>query len=545
MGYSGDSESQVVMDTYREVYDVDNMHHIDHYNDNNNNNNDNDDNDKLDNDSKFSGSGNNSNNGTYLPDSPKRTVSLDEFTIETDIDVASLSSVQRVEFEGEIIMLENRNIFQNNKIKLQMVAAMISLFLIGLTDQVIGSLMEYILNEYNIDRVQISYLFVAQFCGYIPASMFNNYFMGKFGLHIMYSSSCFFVLIPSFLFFIKAPYFLLPICSICIGWSFGTIDCVLNSFVGSLDYSNELLGIMHSMYGFGCLVTPVLSISLIQRGMFWNQYYLLLLGTAFVNLIMAYAFFGNETAAKYRYLASSSHSNLNSDDNNNDNDDFDSNESLEPVMMETICNKYVFFYSIALFTYVGSELSVGVWLNNYLFRVQNVSEQNASYITSSYWLFMTLGRFFMGFFTGRYYKDKEIHAQVAYCFFVSLGCLGFWIFESSVKLQVICICISGWFVGPLFGTTIIIALKTLPKRFSLNGISLIAGFGGTGAAIIPSIMGYVSENFGSQNNDGTSDGAGLIYFPDVVFISFTVAAFLWLGFYLLNKHTFDSKIRLK
>lgn len=477
--------------------------------------------------------------------SPKSSLSLeqntlDEFNMEIDepADSGYFGSGKAVRFENETVIIENKNIFKNNKLKFQLAASMITLFLIGLADQVVGSLIECFLAEYHIDRVKISYLFFAQFCGYIPSSIFNNYLMGKYGIHKLYYSSCLIMCFTSSVFLIKAPYFFLPICSAFVGWCNGTFDCCLNYFIGSLDYSNELLGLMHSMYGVGCLLTPVLSIYLVKHGMPWNHFYFFLLGTAFINFLFAYFFFKNETSAKYRYVASIERK------SNSEDSDFAIEEQAEPTIIETVTNKYIMFYSVALFTYVGSELSVGIWLNNYLFRIQELTEERASVITSTFWLFMTLGRGVMGFFTGRYFKDREIHVIVIYCFIVAGGCLSFWICEFSVLLQTISICVAAWFVGPLFGTTIIIALKTLPKRYALHGISLIAGFGGTGAAIIPSIMGYIAENFGSTGGE-KADGAGLKYFPEVIFITFSAAAMLWFVFYMCNKRVFDAKIRLQ
>lgn len=481
--------------------------------------------------------------------SPKTSSSFDRSTLnEFNMDIEEpdetgyFGSGEVVRFENELVVLENKNIFKNPKLKFQLAASMGALFLIGLTDQVVGSLLEYFLAEYHIDRVKISYLFFAQFCGYIPSSIFNNYMMGKYGIHKLFYSSCLIMCVTSTFFFFKAPFFLLPICSVFIGWCNGTFDCCLNYFVGSLDYSNELLGIMHSMYGMGCLITPVFSIYLIQHGMAWNHYYIFLFGTAFVNFLLAYFFFKNETSAKYRYVAS-----LERKNNSEDSEflgELGLEDQSEPTIRETLANKYIIFYSVALFAYVGSELSVGVWLNNYLFRIQKLAEEKSSVITSTFWLFMTLGRGVMGFFTGRYFQDSEIHAIVIYCFVVAGGCLSFWICEFSVLLQTISICVAAWFVGPLFGTTIIIALKTLPKRYALHGISLIAGFGGTGAAIVPALMGYIAENFGATDGE-PADGAGLKYFPEVIFFTFSAAAMLWFVFYMSNKRTFDAKIRLR
>lgn len=479
-----------------------------------------------------------------------KAVPLSEFTMELEepIEHSDSKLFKRVEFEGHVVVLENRDITKSHKLKFQMLGAMLCLLFIGLCDQVIGSLIEYVLAEYQIDRVKISYLFMAQFCGYIPSSIFNNYLMGKYGLYKLYASSCIIGIFASIIYLLKLPYIFLPFSSVLFGWVNGTYDCCMNYFVGTLDYSNQLLGIMHSMYGVGCLITPVLSIYLVKHGMLWNHYYFFLIGTAFLNLLVAFFFFQNETSYKYRYVASNGIDTdvesveLEATSTANTNSFVE--EKGEPTMFETLTNKYIMVFSFLLFLYVGSELSVGIWLNNYLFRIKQVTEEKASYITSTFWFFMTLGRIFMGFYTGKYFEDTEIRACVVYSSMVSLSCVLFWFLQFSITLQVISICIAAWFLGPLFGTTIIIAIKTLPKRYSLNGISLIAGFGGTGAAIIPAVMGYISENVGSNLDGDENDGAGLVYFPQVISIAFTFSALCWLFLYLYYKRVFDQKLRL-
>lgn len=468
--------------------------------------------------------------------------SLDQFTIEDDDISSDIQTTygRKIIFNGHTVILDNQNIFKNHKLKFQMLASMLALFLIGLTDQAIGSLIEHFLDFYKIDRIKLSYLFVAQFCGYIPSSFMNNFLMAKFGLYNMYWTSCVITMLVALIYFMKLPYPYLVFASVGFGWTNGTLDCCMNYFVGTLDYSNELLGLMHSFYGVGCLITPSLSVFLIQRGMPWSRYYLILMGVGLLNLVLALSLFKNETNYKYRYLLDQAN---NPDVGSRESSNLE-NTSLasksEPSMYETMLNKYIAFYSLSLFLYVGSELSVGVWLNNYMFKVHRLTEDKASFIVSTFWFWMTFGRFVLGIFTGRYFVDNEARAIVAYCWFVALGCCGFWIFEANVLLQTIFISIAGFFVGPIFGTTIIIAIKTLPKRYSVSGISLIAGLGGTGAAIIPSIMGYISE----QGSVNPGDGAGLIYFPEMISITFASCAAVWLAFYVINKGTFDAKKRL-
>lgn len=440
------------------------------------------------------------------------------------------SDVVMITGKGVSPFESNKNIFGNTKLKFQLLASFISLMIIGLLDQVMGSVIEYVMVDYQITRVEISYIILAQFCGYIPSSIFNSYCMARFGVFNLYLISCILLCCCCMSYIMKIPFPLLVINSIFIGWCNGTLDCCLNFFVGSLDYSNELLGLMHAMYGVGCLIAPILSIKLINIGWKWNHFYFIILSCAFTNLILVLLFYRDETSGKYKYAI------LNDNENDSNEDD---EEGQLPSTMEILKNRHVQFYSFSLFVYVGAELSVGVWMFNYLFRIRSVSELHSSYITSSFWFFMTLGRAILGILTGQWFEGIEIKAIMIYCSIVSLGYILFAIgaMWDNLKLQIGSIWIAGFFVGPLFGTTIIIAFKTLPKRLSVGGISLIAGFGGMGAAIIPSFMGFISEMLGEN-------GAGLKYFPVLVVVMFTLAAILWIGYYFKYKEIFNNRCRL-
>lgn len=452
--------------------------------------------------------------------------------------VATRATIQKPEDESygefESVRLSEKNVFGNTKLKFQLLASFISLMIIGLLDQVLGSVIEYVMVDYGINRVQISYIILAQFCGYIPSSVFNSYWMSRLGVFKLYMAACGILCVCCMSYIVKIPFPLLVLNSVFIGWCNGTLDCCLNFFVGSLEHSNQLLGLMHAMYGVGCLISPVLSIRLINLGWAWNQFYYIILGCAFTNLVLVVVFYREETAEKYRRAV------LNEDGTAAGAAGASgASGSGLPGTLEIVRNKHVLFYAGALFVYVGGELSVGVWMFNYLYRIRKVAETHASYITSSFWLFMTLGRALLGIFTGQWFEGREIRAIMVYCVLVAMG---FSVFAlgavwDNLSLQIGAVWVAGFFVGPLFGTTIIISLKTLPERLSVGGISLIAGFGGMGAAIVPSLMGFVSESLGK-------DGEGLKYFPLLTVVMFGLAAAMWVGYYLQYREIYDGKKRL-
>ncbi|QPG76464.1 hypothetical protein FOA43_003853 [Brettanomyces nanus] len=356
--------------------------------------------------------------------------------------------------------------------------------MLGLIDQTLGSVMEYVLADYQIDRIKVSYLFLVSTFGYVPASFLNHFLIYNFGLFKVYLSGVVCLCVGCSIYGLKSPYLCLMLGSLINGFGSGLTDCCINIFIGNLKHSNQLLGVMHSSYGLGCLISPALVINLINRGFPWPHFYFLIAAVGLANFACVWFSYSNETKWKFRYVSDYDRK------LNGDNGD-------ETTAWETIQNKYVLFYSFALFVYIGSELSVGIWLFNYVFNIKRVTEQTASFITSGYWACVTLGRFFLGFVTGKYFDRLEVRAIIIYCSLVVIFCSGFWALSASVVAQTVCIFGMGFFVGPLFATSVVIALRSLPQRYTVSGISLIAGLGSAGAAVIPPIMGFVSEKFGA------------------------------------------------
>ncbi|GME88667.1 unnamed protein product [[Candida] boidinii] len=460
-----------------------------------------------------------------------------------------LKTEYRVIHWGEdTIIEETDDITKSYKLRLQLVTTFISFTMVGFTDATLGAVMHYIMEEYDINRENVSILFLIQAIGYITASFSMNFFQSRIGFHGSYLLSLILEILFCFGYFLKPSFPLLILNALMGGLGTGLEESSLNLFVGNLKHSNQLLGLLHSCYGVGCLISPILVTSLIHKGLKWNQYYLLLCAILTISAIMTLFLFKNETKEKFNYFEAKNNSK--SENKNDEGEEQESGESIElqisdnskqesVTILKCILNPYIQFFAFVLFIYVGSELTIGSWLYNYYITIKDRTDTVASYITSTYWLFMTLGRIVLAFVTGKYFEDKEYKAIILYSAGVSIGCLGFTIFHDFFILQIMSISLAGFCVGPNFATTIIISIKTLPKKYSNMGVGIVAGIGGSGAAVMPSIVGWLSENTAGGN------GKGLIYFPFSSFLFFTIATVSWLFFYQINNEKLENRYNKK
>ncbi|KAH3666111.1 hypothetical protein OGAPHI_004300 [Ogataea philodendri] len=442
-----------------------------------------------------------------------------EFTIEDPTEFP-----KTVEFKGHTLIIENTDIKESVKLRFQTVVISTTFMIMGILDQSLGSVMEYLLEDYHTDRTHLSNLFIFQALGYILASFTNNKLYKQLGLKGLFPLSL--VLMGSWSAAFAAKLNLGPLIFFAMvnGIGFGTADCAMNLYVGNLKYSNQLLGTMHAFYGFGCFISPLLCTYLIHQGFSWNQYYIIILALISVELVGALTLFTHETGLKYQYQ-------LKLDREKEGDED-------EVTFIQIVKNKYVLFFSTCLFFYLGSELSLGVWLFNYLLRIHEFTDSSSSYVTSAYWIFLTAGRLVLGLVTGHLFDDFETKGMIIYCTLVTIGVCVFWLFNHIPLIMITSICFVGFFVGPMFSVTVVISMKTLPKRLSTAGVAIICGLGAMGATVMPYIMGLIADNTAG------GDGAGLVYFPFYELLLFLSANMMWVFFFFRNKRTLELYERL-
>lgn len=436
---------------------------------------------------------------------------------------------KKVDYYGHSVVLESKNFHESRKLKWQIATVYCGMLIIGLSDQTIGTLLPRFLEDYpGLDRSVVSYLFLTQFAGYMISSLLNNFFHRMFGFFGCFALSLISQMSAFALISTKPSFSLLLPCYTLIGLGIGQQDCAFSLWTGTLDYHNQILGVLHSFYGLGCMITPVLATHLIHAGMKWQYYYLILFAVAFSTMVAVLLLFRDETKWKYLYnqLEAKKKADKEFDESHS------GEERSEPTTLQMLKNKQVLFFTGGLFIYVGAETAFGNWLYNYDITILKIGEKEASFMTSLFWFCMTLGRFTLAFVNGRFFENREHLCMLIYTSLVTLGNIGF-TFASNNAFRTVCVCMIGYFVGPIFATIVIVALKFLPRDIYAVAMGIIAGFGGSGGAVLPYSIGWVSELGG--------DGKGLKFFPAMSLVYFGGAMIVWIYFYVKNGEKFRQR----
>ncbi|KAI5970571.1 hypothetical protein CANMA_000357 [Candida margitis] len=456
-------------------------------------------------------------------------------------DPSSFTSLQKVEFEGEILTIDTNNWRHSRLLQVQIITAYLVFILFGLGEQTVGTLIPKLQEYYHLNDLYVSLIFFCSVLGYLTMALVNNMTHDKLGIRgvaIMGASA---MTLGNLSVSFKPPFFVFLICYFLNGVGLGALDASLNAWMGNLVDSNQLLGILHGCYGIGSLITPSLITYLLEKAnnaWNWNTYYLLVASYGATVLVLVGYTFRYETPKKYKYMAQLRHQKSKSatpQENAGDPNEVELNdmnktnfeieeenkeeEEHSATFTQAVKSPLIWAFAGILFIYVGGEVAFGAWLVTYLLRIKNWAYKASSHIATTFWLGLTVGRCTLGFVTVHYFSS-ELSANFSYILGSLLGYVLFWLvsYTQQVVLLFVIVFVTGAMVGPIFPTTIVTSVNVLPAKYQTVGIGFICAFGGGGAAGIPFLVGLVADS---------SEG-GLKAFPVMVIIMFAVLLVSWL-----------------
>ncbi|KAG2735396.1 hypothetical protein G9P44_001610 [Scheffersomyces stipitis] len=447
-------------------------------------------------------------------------------------------------FEDELLHIDSSNWRTSTLLKVQIFSAYCVFILFGLAEQTIGSIIPILQKDYSINDLQVSLIFISSITGYFTMALINDYThkaLGIKGVVVLGSTS---MTLGYLIISTRPPFFIFALCYVMSGIGFGSLDAGLNGWMGNLIDSNQLLGILHGCYGIGCMISPPLITYLLEKHTnpwMWNHYYIVLSVVGCCCVVSLILTFKNETPKKYKFmgqLKNEAHKKKSKAPINDEEIELDSLTKTQDVdisdeeltasdseqedntasLLVALKSPLVWAFATILFIYVGGEVAFGAWLMTFLIRIKKFPYKLSSWMATSFWMGLTVGRIALGFVTAYYFKT-ELMANFVYIILSTLGYFVFWLFAATnwVVLLFLVVFLTGMAVGPIFPTTIITAITILPSKYHASGIGFVCAFGGGGAAGVPFLIGLVAQ----------SSEVGLRIFPLIVFVIFLILVAMW------------------
>ena len=257
----------------------------------------------------------------------------------------------------------------------------------------------------------------------------------------------------------------------------GLLDAAWNAWIGTLDHTNQLLGLLHGCYGLGATISPLVATAMITKGhLGWWKFEYIMIGVMALEICGGTWAFWNESGLKYR----------------DDNSSADSDEKGKTRL--ALKQKVTWICAAFLLAYVGTEVSLGGWIVTFMIRVRHGQPFASGMTATGFWLGLTVGRVSLGFIT------PKIGERLAVAIYIicSLGLeLLFWLVPQFL-VSAVAISLVGFFIGPLFPSAVIMATKLLPQELHVAAIGFAAAVGGGGAAVLPFAVGAIANARGVQ-----------------------------------------------
>ncbi|CAL9728032.1 bypass of stop codon protein 6 [Monosporozyma unispora] len=418
-----------------------------------------------------------------------------------------------VQWKGREIQVYPLDYQRYGIVRWQIIACLVMFMVFGFNDQSLGALIPTLVEEYNISEVRVSNVFLVQLAGYSFASLLNERIHFMFGMRggmLVASTLClvFFTILASK----PSSFFLCALCIFPLGLAIGILDASGNVFIGNLlVHKNEIMGIMHAIYGAAAMLTPPL-VTHFEKWGHWSWFFLIPLVLSLIGTIIIIPSFKYETDLKYDYTCNK----------DNVNDDENTDPNTKESFFQLFQNPAILLHALFLFTYLGAEITTGAWFFSYLLKTKLADKIKMSYIASSYWIGLTVGRLVLGFVTKRAFVN-EYRAARTYCFLTVISYVLFTIigtfnshstFYFVLLFFVVFSC--GFFIGPLFPSASIVALQVLPARLHVSGIGIAVALGGCGGAALPYLSGVLIHLIGMN------------YFPLITTILVSFFTIIWL-----------------
>lgn len=279
------------------------------------------------------------------------------------------------------------------------------------------------------------------------------------------------------------PYAVLIGIFILAGLGNGVIDASWNAWIGAMADSSKLMGLLHAFYGMGAALAPLIATSLFtKRGWQWYEFYYIMAAAAAVE-------FATSVTVFWKAGPLEKHEQHQDEVSDSPDETSGSSPTIQALKLPS-----TWIISGFLFAYVGSEVTIGGWLQTFLIDLRQAPRFTSGMVNFIYWAGLTGGRVALGFVTP-YLKQHQRYAVTAYLTACIAMQLVFCLVENIVA-SAIAVSFLGFFLGPLFPEAVIAQTRILPKHLHVAAVGFASALGSAGGCTFPFLTGAIAKSQG-------------------------------------------------
>jgi fucose permease len=339
-----------------------------------------------------------------------------------------------------------------------------------------GVLLVAQMSDYGVDRTTIGSTFFTLSAGYVLAGFAAGALIERLGMRMALAAGGGAFALSGLYLAARPPFAAFVLVQLVTGLGLGVLESALNVYLVGLPDATTRLNRLHAFFGVGALIGPVLADRIVAVTS-WTVVWLVM-ALACVALVAGFlAVFPVRSPSVAVSAAPAA-----------------SDPAARGLLRGALREPGVLFGVAMLFVYVGLEMSMGNWGFGYLVQGRGLTASLAGYTVSGYWLGLTLGRFLispaatrLGVSTvGMMYGCLAGVAAVA-----TLAWLA-----PTVAATVVALVLLGFFLGPVFPTTVAIAPRLTEPRLAPTAIGVINGASVVGGAALPWVAGAIAQSSG-------------------------------------------------
>jgi fucose permease len=370
--------------------------------------------------------------------------------------------------------------------------------LIGIAAGGEGVLLPAQMGSYGVDRATIGIIFFTGSIGFVLAGFHNGSLIHRFGLRVALAVGGGAYVLAGLYLATRPPFVAFVLVQVVLGYASGVLESVLNTYLASLPDARALLNQLHAFFGVGALLGPVVA-SWIVGFASWTVVYLVL-AAAYLPLVIGFlvsyprqqttgslapppgpppplpepAVPLSEPAAALAELPAPRQG----------------GGLLGAVLRE----RGVLLGAAFLAVYVGLEIGMGNWGFSYLVEARGLSRSLAGYSVSGYWLGLTAGRFLISRITARIGATTATMMYACLIGVVAATTLA-WLSPVAI-LTSVALMLLGFFLGPIFPTTMAIVPQLTEERLAPAAIGVLNAGSTVGGSALPWLVGAISQATG-------------------------------------------------
>jgi fucose permease len=362
--------------------------------------------------------------------------------------------------------------------------------LFGVVLGAVGVLLPAQMRTYHVDQATIGTTFVANAGGFVLASVLAGPLGHRHGVRRVLAGTSL-TLVVSFLTMAAGPPLaVLVLANGVAGAASGLAEGILNVHVTSLPSASRQLNRLHGFFGVGALLGPLLAAGLLTvTG--WQAVPLALTALALPAAAVGWLAFPHRDRDPLVHPPEPVAMAADAAEEGTPTRPPGGRAALRAVALEPAA----LWAGALLAIYVGLEASVGNWGYTYLVAARGVGGLLAGYTSSGYWFGLTAGRFLSTPATVRLRSpDRLLTVSIAGA---GVACAVLWAAPSTAGLASLSFVLLGFFLGPVFPTTMLVSPRLITARLVPTMIGALGAVGVAGGALFPWIGGTVIQLAGA------------------------------------------------